>query len=190
MDALHMVLMPASARATASKAGYCKVCAKMLGTAEGVRRLCVMPGYRHLNKHECKKSADRGCPLCGIILRGGWEAERFRPIVLPSQPGTSGLRRESELKKEEESQPLYFLSRRANSRWKPPNLDSNADNSWEDKISKGYGDMEWLDGAILSHKTNPPRTTRSHHISLMIMASQGEFVLLLAGADDQATSHN
>lgn len=108
MDALHMVLMPASARATASKAGYCKVCAKMLGTAEGVRRLCVMPGYRHLNKHECKKSADRGCPLCGIILRGGWEAERFRPIVLPSQPGTSGLRRESELKRKKN--PSLFTS--------------------------------------------------------------------------------
>ncbi|KAI5467244.1 heterokaryon incompatibility protein-domain-containing protein [Mariannaea sp. PMI_226] len=141
MDVLRQILKPGSARSIANRGGYCNACAKMLSTSEGIRTMCTLPGYRHLNKEECRKSAERGCTLCDIILRQGWEARRGQPAGSPQVV---------QARRAKEAQPLYFIARRFNSRWKPPSFVPDLEEAWDGKLSQGYGDMECLDGGVIS----------------------------------------
>ncbi|KAM5351004.1 hypothetical protein ACJ41O_003727 [Fusarium nematophilum] len=149
MEIIRQVLDPWSARSIASRAGYCDVCSRMLGTHDGIKALCTLPGYRHYNELECRRSAKRGCPLCEMILQQGWEGDSDR-----------------------QGRPLYFISRKPKG-LKPPKYSPEIVQDRRNMMSKGFGDMAWLDAGWIGQRGSGPRAQLSWETvaSFVIMAS-------------------
>lgn len=171
-EIIRQVLNPWSARAIAIRAGYCDICARMLGTPQGIKALCTLPGYRHHNYQECRESAQRGCQLCGIIFHQGWEAEKKLNLGSASMHELQGA-------------PVYFVSRKPKTTGMG-RYDGNALKGWAGSISKGFGDIAWLEGGFVEileipkpspKERNPqPRVTWYGLMTIAALASYGEII--------------
>ncbi|KAK0662066.1 heterokaryon incompatibility protein-domain-containing protein [Cercophora samala] len=115
----------------------CKACVSMLGSWSGIRALCSPSGYRHLDIDACRLQADRGCPLCTIILSNGW--------------GKFGMTKREAM--------TFFARRRDAFALKP---DPAWMDVWKDLgACRGLGDIGWLDGGLFRNTEltgNPSRT--------------------------------
>ncbi|KAK3984338.1 heterokaryon incompatibility protein-domain-containing protein [Cladorrhinum sp. PSN332] len=139
------------------KAPFCAACSRMLGSRSGIRALCSLSGYRHLDIDACRLQVERGCPLCKIILADGWD--HFDSL---------------------KDEPMIFFARRRDAFTLKP------DPAWMDTWVKfgacdGLRDMGWLDGGFFG-KTKwagepqrsgeyKPRSRWDGAISLAILAA-------------------
>ncbi|KAH7140792.1 heterokaryon incompatibility protein-domain-containing protein [Dactylonectria macrodidyma] len=144
MEIIRQFLDPSSARTIARRDGYCPACTDMLCTPEGIKALDALPGYRHYNRHQCRKSAQQECPLCELIFRKEWDNPRNTIGV--NETGVTINNKRSE----EEKKPLWFATRRCGDS-SPSSYIHDVVDDWGRRMREGSGGKAWLDGGRITH---------------------------------------